>query len=67
MVPMRGHIIKIEPTNDSKNKITFEIQSKEDSARYMRLQEHTKYSDLVLNNDDFSATENSHIFEIVIL
>ena len=67
MVPMRGHVIKIEPTNDSKNKITFEIKSKEDSARYMRLQEHTKYSDLVLNNDHFSATENSHIFEIVIV
>ena len=65
MVPMRGHVIKIEPTNDSKNKITFEIQSKEDSARYMRLQDH--FDELVLNNDDFSATENSHIFEIVIL
>ena len=65
MVPMRGHVIKIEPTNDSKNKITFEIKSKEDSARYMRLQDH--FDELVLNNDDFSATENSHIFEIVIL
>ena len=66
MVPMRGHVIKIEPTNDSKNKITFEIKSKEDSARYMRLQDH--FHELVLNNDDdFSATENSHIFEIVIL
>ena len=65
MVPMRGHVIKIEPTNDTKNKITFEIKSKEDSARYMRLQDHI--DELVLNNDDFSATENSHIFEIVIL
>ena len=65
MVPMRGHVIKIEPTNDTKNKITFEIKSKEDSARYMRLHDH--FDELVLNNDDFSASENSHIFEIVIL